>query len=343
MVKLFGLACVPGSRKTSQHEAAQGVSQYTGVALPAVERLFSGSGVSTRGEAVCAPDEPRIWDYDHVLSTGERMEIYRARAVQLSRESVSRTLRRSNVPPSAITHLVTASCTGFITPGVDHDLIKTFDLPLTVERVHVGFMGCHAAVNALRVARALALTPGSVVLFCCVEICSVHLQPSPLSEDLVGAALFSDGASSALLSQNGPNGAPLIQSGISLYLPDGAELMRWKIGDQGFQMHLDSQLPKFLAAELPRSLVVPWTDRAKSIALHPGGGRLLRTVAEALKVSQRDREDSEFVLNQFGNMSSPTPLFVLERLLLRKAPMPIALLAFGPGIHAEGLMFEESR
>ncbi len=336
--KLFSLSCVPGSRRIDQQTAAAGVSAYTGVPGPVVERLFLGSGVLTRGEGVLDESEPMIWEHDRVLTTAERMKLYYDRAQHLAFQAVGKTLQRADIPADRITHLVTVSCTGFVSPGVDHAIIGKFQLRNDVERVHVGFMGCHAAVNGLRVARALAQTPGAMVLICCVEICGIHLQPSPISENLVGAALFSDGAAAGLISGDAPPGGLSIGSPLSLYLPEGAELMSWKIGDTGFKMHLGSQLPSFLAERLPKSEVGAWLSSAQSVALHPGGGRLLRAVSQSLRLQERDTADALAVLQLFGNMSSPTPLFILERLLLRRAEGPIALLAFGPGLHAEGLM-----
>jgi predicted naringenin-chalcone synthase len=271
------------------------------------------------------------------------MNLYRERASSLAAQAVGSTLRKSQIAPGEITHLVTASCTGFTAPGVDHSIIQKFNLRADVERTHVGFMGCHAAVNVLRIAKALAQTPGSVVLICCVEISSIHLQPSPESEDLVGAALFSDGAASALVSREAPSGALEIGSSLSHYMPDGDQLMTWSIGDTGFIMRLDSQLPRFLSESLPNSPVGAWLKEAASIALHPGGGRLLRAVSEAVRLTPLDLADSAMVLSLFGNMSSPTPLFVLERLMVRKAPLPVAVLAFGPGLHAEGIALTSTR
>jgi len=252
------------------------------------------------------------------------------------------------VEPASITHLITVCCTGFQAPGFDLDLIQGLPLAANVARTQVGFMGCHGALNGLRVAHAFAqAVAGSRVLICALELCSLHQQPGWHPERVVANALFADGAAAAVLTAEPP--APvaspwrLLASGSTL-LPDSADAMAWTIADHGFEMGLSPRVPALIAARL-----APWLDvwlaaqgldRAAigSWALHPGGPRLLEAVRDCLHLPASAIETSTAVLRECGNMSSATILFILDRLRLAEAPLPCVALAFGPGLCVEAAL-----
>jgi len=285
-------------------------------------------------------------------STGERMRRYNQEAPPLALRAVRAALEQAQLPPERITHLVTVSCTGFHAPGVDLALMTALPLPASVARTHVGFMGCHAALNALRVAAGFTgADPEACVLLCAVEICSLHLQYGWEAERIVANALFADGAAALVASGEGSAAASTpglrrwIASG-SFLVPASAEAMSWAIEDHGFVMGLSPQVPDLLGAHLR-----PWLEgwlaeqqlTLESVgcwAVHPGGPRILSAVTETLGLDPALIEPSRSVLRDCGNMSSPTLLFILERLRRSGAPGPCLAMAFGPGLCIEVALLE---
>jgi predicted naringenin-chalcone synthase len=246
-----------------------------------------------------------------------------------------------------ITQLVTVSCTGFNAPGIDIGLIKALDLAPTTERTHVGFMGCHGALNGLRVARALtAAAPEACVLLCAVELCSLHYHHGWDPKHVIANALFADGAA-ALVGVGSSMHAEawrLAASGACLF-PDCASAMTWEIGDHGFTMTLSPRVPKLIETNL-RPWMETWLGQHQlkigdvaSWAVHPGGPRVVNAVVEGLGLEPSATADSLEVLAHHGNMSSPTVLFILDRLRRRQAPRPCVAMGFGPGLAVEAALF----
>jgi predicted naringenin-chalcone synthase len=290
---------------------------------------------------------------DRGPGTADRLARYRASAPNLAAEAASRALAEATTDPAEITHLVTASCTGFDAPGVDCHLIQRLGLPPTTLRTHVGFMGCHAAINALRVAHAFARDPAARILVCCVEVCTIHYSYAHDPDKLVANAIFADGAAAAVVGGGMPialdrhaqdvHGLHILDTA-SCILPDSADAMTWAIGDHGFEMTLSPRVPDLLRAHL-HGWLSAWLARhdltpseIPSWAIHPGGPRIISTVAECLALSPDQTAPSRAVMADHGNMSSPTVLFILDRLLRSAAPRPIVALAFGPGLVAEGAL-----
>jgi predicted naringenin-chalcone synthase len=295
-----------------------------------------------------SPFLPLRTDDDRGPTTRQRMHHYAQEAGPLAALAGSRALDDAGLPPRRLTHLVTVSCTGFHAPGPDRELIARLNLAPTVERTHVGFMGCHGAFNGLRVARAFAAAdPGARVLVCAVELCSLHYHYGWDPEKMVANALFADGAA-AVVGGPGPAAPPdawrLTAAGSCLF-PDSATSMTWAIGDHGFEMTLSPRIPDLLAAHLR-----PWLEEwlgsnnlapaaVESWAIHPGGPRILSAIEKALDLPRETTAASRAVLAECGNMSSPTVLFILQRLRQRQAPRPCVALGFGPGLVAEALLF----
>jgi predicted naringenin-chalcone synthase len=307
-----------------------------------VEAVVRRAGVAGR-DIVLPPGADGAWPfYDGRAtppSTAERMAAYEALAPALAARAAREALDHAAVAPAAITHLITVSCTGFSAPGVDVALARALGLSASVQRLHLGFMGCHGAINGLRAAGALA-AGGGCVLMVCVEICSLHLQPGMERDVLLPNALFGDGAAAVVLG--GGAAAPLRLLGTAArLLPDSESAMSWRIGDHGFRMTLDSQvpaiigrsLPAMVAEELARLGVAPADVGAW--AIHPGGPRVVDGVVAALGLDPTAGDAARDVLARHGNMSSATVLFVLARLMAAGARGPIVLLAFGPGLTIE--------
>lgn len=285
---------------------------------------------------------------DRGPSTASRMRRYESEAPLLAELACQNVFEGTQFSADRIHHLVTVSCSGFNSPGFDLALYEKLGLDLNVSRTHVGFMGCHGALNGLRVASALAQAqPGSNVLLCAVEICSLHHQYTDDPQQIVANSLFADGAAAAIVRAK-PAAADegsakrwnLIASG-SYLIPNTADAMSWRIGDNGFTMTLSAQVPEIIKTQLK-----PWLEswlarnnldlsKIATWAIHPGGPRIVSAAASALDLNKEAVSTSLDVLNDCGNMSSPTILFILKRLLEQGARGPCIALAFGPGLVVE--------
>ncbi len=337
-----------------------GVSKRWHRMLPA---LYRKSGVRRRSSVLLGPPHEDLFARQSFYrvataaepagpTTAERMQAYQEHAGPLLHRAASQVMDRVPEGPESLTHLVTISCTGFSAPGVDFQLIESLGLSAEVERVHVGFMGCHGLINGLRVATALVQSdPRARVLVGAVELCSLHQQYSEDSEQLVASSLFSDGAACLLVEAvpqaaeaDEPGGWEIVSS-LSRKLDQTSDLMAWKIGNHGFQMTLSPQIPMVIAAGLYQPLA-DWLARQGLVpeeirgwAVHPGGPRVIDAVGDALGLEEQQLQSSREVLAEFGNMSSPTVLFILDRL---SPSVPTGehavMLAFGPGLQVEALL-----
>ncbi len=289
--------------------------------------------------------------------TSERMARYAATAGPLAIAAAERALARADVAGPQITHLVTCSCTGFVTPGVDLELCRALGLPADVARTNIGFMGCHGAFNALRTADAFAGTgPDAVVLMVCVELCSLHFQYGSAADSIVANSIFADGAGAivgrSMAASNCRHWRLVDQT--SAVLPDTADQMGWTIGDHGFEMTLSAEVPGSIAGPLPGLVDELLARRSLSRAdvthwaVHPGGPRVLSAVEAALSLSPGHLAASRRILAEHGNMSSGTILFILERLFTTDGPTnrcesaaaeTCVAMAFGPGLTAELALF----
>jgi predicted naringenin-chalcone synthase len=306
------------------------------------KRVVAGSGIDKRWS--CVPDftqdgEPTLLG-SRSPPTSVRMSAFRDLAAPLAAEACGRALASARTGPEEITHLVVVTCTGFIAPGPDAELVTLLGLRNDVERTVVGFMGCHAAFNGLRVARQHAESrTGGKALLVCVELCSLHFRPDPAPDNVVASALFADGAAAVVV---GSGGEALAELGPSATLiEDGTRRdMGWEIGDDGFRMTLSSYVPRLVAAPLA-DFVAPLAGRdTASWCVHPGGRAILDHVEDALALPHAALASSRAVLRDVGNVSSATVLFVLERELARTRPGDRGvMLGFGPGLTLEGAAF----
>lgn len=279
-------------------------------------------------------------------STAVRMKAYEEHALPLALRAAEAALADGNVDPASITHVVTVSCTGFKAPGVDVGLMKRLGLRPTTERTHVGFMGCHGALNGLRVARAYAdADPAARVLVCAVELCSLHYHYGWNPKRMVANALFADGAAAVVGGHSDDVDRWRLTATGSCLFPDSEAAMTWHVGDHGFDMTLSTRVPNLISANLR-----PWLERwlrshgltidaVASWAVHPGGPRVLTDVERALGIWPSMTDVSREVLGECGNMSSPTVLFLLDRLRRHAAPRPCVAIGFGPGLVAEAALF----
>lgn len=324
-----------------------------------LERVYRLAGVASRATIF---GEPNIESIDQFFAfpepgqthsspgTAARMQIYSQGVTPLALSASRFALKRAQIEPASITHLITVSCTGFYAPGFDMELIKALPLSNSVARAHLGFMGCNGALNALRLASSIANGESKArILVCAAELCSVHFQYGWEPDQIVANSLFADGAAALVVMNKDHSNedislATLRGSG-SYLLPDSAEAMTWRIGDHGFVMTLSAQLPVVIEEQLN-----PWMERwlaryglrrqdIASWVVHPGGPRILTAVAQSLSLPDDALALSRRILREHGNMSSPTVLFALEHILTQnQQSAPCVVLGFGPGLTIEAAL-----
>lgn len=308
-------------------------------------RMAERSGISHRWSVMPptadggSPVAPGGFYSDPVLPpTSSRMAAYARMAPALAMQAIS----CLSFDPDEITHLVVASCTGFTAPGIDQIIARELGLPAGVERTLVGFMGCYAGVTALRNARHIVRSrPDAVVLVVSVELSTLHLDDRREIEPLLAMLQFSDGAAAVIVTAG--TGLVSIGEGTSLALPDSEDLIRWDIGDQGFSMHLSGAVPgrieQALANVAVRATLFP-RGVPDVLAVHAGGRSILDAVDRALALPPEALSASRAVLNDSGNMSSATILFVIAAQVAGGASGPGLALAFGPGLAAEAVRLD---
>lgn len=318
-----------------------------------IKRIFRNAGVHSRGSVLL---NSRSSPTDFYLpasnpTTGTRMQRYATEAPALSLRACQSALKNAACSPSQITHLFTASCTGFTAPGLDGALIEHLGLSAQVRRLHIGFMGCHAAFNLLAAARdALAAHPQARVLICCVELCSLHLAYGCDPGKLIANALFADGAAAAVIGTPSPDSIapPHLAGSSSMLIPHSKDAMTWNIGDHGFEMTLSPGVPKLIETNLR-----PWCEKFLAghdlkiadiahWAIHPGGPKVLSAAGQALNLSAADLLPSTQILAEHGNMSSATILFILQKIFAQNLTGPVMTIGLGPGLMAEGILFNHS-
>lgn len=290
-------------------------------------------------------DPGGFYDSADLPGTAARMTLYAEAAPPLAIKAIGALQEKSAI--GTISHLVVASCTGFVAPGIDQIIAARIGLSPSVERLLIGFMGCYAAVAALRTARHIVRSePSARVLVVCVELSTLHLQAVDEIEPLLAMLQFGDGAAAALVTAE-PGGFALGRP-FATTLPESSALIRWDITDQGFAMHLSGEVPGRIAA----GLADPDFARAATggrnsadidgWAVHAGGRSILDAVEAALSIPPDRLAASRRVLADYGNMSSATLMFALATLLDGPAISEGVALAFGPGLAAEGFGFRSA-
>ncbi len=283
-------------------------------------------------------------DLEPFPSVSQRMEAYQKYALPLALEAISALDNCSD-----ITHLITVSCTGLYAPGLDIELVEALSLKRTIHRTAINFMGCYGAFNGLKVADSIVRANSNAkVLMVSIELCTLHFQKKKDDNNLLSNALFADGVA-ALLVEAKPSGQCLEMVGFHCeLLPEGKNEMAWKIAEFGFEMVLSSYVPKLvkggvfkLISELKENLSIHSIDY---FAIHPGGKAILEAVESALDITKEDNRFAYQVLRDYGNMSSATFLFVLQKILLsindNDSDKHILGMAFGPGLTLESAIFK---
>jgi alpha-pyrone synthase len=312
------------------------------------QRLANKSGIEHRysclvedppGEGAGA-DAFSFYGNGRFPSTSARMKVFEQSAPVLTRKALDR-LALTAEERSRIRHVIVTCCTGFYAPGLDFEIVDYLGLPDSTERTIVGFMGCYAAMNALKLARHIVRSdPGALVLAVNLELCSLHFQPSQQVAEVIAFTLFGDGCAASLIGTE-PTGVEM-DSFNALRIEGTSDLITWRVGDLGFDMFLSTHVPTAIVrgmracAENGAGL----KDGVEVWAVHPGGRSILDAVEEGLALPPSALQASRSVLASFGNMSSASVMFVLERLMNCARPGERGCaMSFGPGMTAEIMHF----
>lgn len=308
-------------------------------------RMASRAEIDRRHSVLAPAPDPESLDRDGFYepgrfpTTASRMDRYDRHALPLAVEALDRLDFRSRA--GEVTHLIVVSCTGFAAPGLDLQLVRHYGLNDSVERTIIGFMGCYAAMNALKLARHIVRSqPHALVAIVNAELCTLHLQDRDDLEEVLSFLLFADGVTATLVSAE-PRGIA-IEGFASSIAPDTAGHITWKIGQSGFDMNLSGRVPGAIGEHLPR--VLPQLaggdpDEIALWAIHPGGRTVLDAVESSARIGSNALSFSRNVLRNFGNMSSATVLFVLADMLKAGSTGKGLGLAFGPGMTVEAMRF----
>lgn len=320
--------------------------------------LYRATGIETRYTVLEDYGNPEQFNFfsnsknlEPFPSTTSRMELYREKANDISKKAALNCLNKlTDFNRKEITHLIVVSCTGMFAPGLDLTLVKELQLNSTIQRTSINFMGCYAAFNAIRVADSFcAQSADAKVLIVCTELCSIHFQKENTEDNKLANALFADG-SAALLIESSPRKDKSLKVGKSFcdIACNGADEMAWSIGDHGFEMKLSTYVPevirqgiKNLTASLFKANQIKKTD-IDYYAIHPGGKKILEAIESELGLKKADNRFSYSVMKKYGNMSSPTVLFVLQEIYQQLSPRDhnkrILSFGFGPGLTLESLI-----
>ena len=320
--------------------------------------LYRATGIETRYSVLGDYGRENGYDFfpDNELlspfpSTKQRLDIFKRYSMNLSLVSVDRCLKKIvSFDLSEISHIIIVSCTGMYAPGLDIDLVKALGLKTSINRTCINFMGCYAAFNALKLADLFCSDDDNAkVLVVCTELCTIHFQKENTEDNMLANALFADG-SAAILVESQPR-AGINLKPISFHCDlatEGEQDMAWTVGDWGFEMKLSTYVPdvirggiKNLTGKLLEQIAHNLSD-VSYFAIHPGGKKILEVIEQELNISTDSNKYAYEILKQYGNMSSPTVLFVLNEILnnlnQQDHGKTILSFAFGPGLTLESAL-----
>ena len=288
--------------------------------------------------------------YTQERRTQARNERYLAEALPLGEAAIQRCLEAAGYAPDAVDDFFVVSCTGIAAPGLDLRLAGRMGMRPDLRRTCVLGMGCYAAFpGLLRAREAAAAQPGRLALMLAIELCSLHLQMGDSMENVIASALFADGAAAALVSDRVSAAGPCLLDSATHCDYQAFDDMTFELTDHGFQMRLSAYVPDLLAAKVEDfvdSLLLHNGLRRADVrfwGVHPGSSKILDHIQARLKLTDTQIDYSRAVLRDYGNMSSPTILFVLDEIQRSGRPSPGdygVLLAFGPGLTMEGMLIQ---
>lgn len=277
-------------------------------------------------------------------SLEKRMAVYNREALKLSREAIENCIG-GWIKSSEITHLITVSCTGMSAPGLDLQLMQEMNMPTDIFRTSVNFMGCYAAIHALKLAQMICSSSTNAnVVIVATELCTLHFQEIFTEDNAASSLLFADGAAAVLVSNHQFSETSLhLHSFYSQVAQRGEADMAWQLSSKGFLMTLSGYIPQLISEDIAQLVenAMAYSGMNKTDithwCIHPGGKRILDLIQQKLCLPSDALDDSRSILSQYGNMSSPTVLFVLKEIMRKadKGPAKMMGMAFGPGLTME--------
>ena len=354
MSKIVSIGTAVPAHKHEQHKIFEFMSRV--YAINETEKrklrfLYKHSGIQTRYSVLPDYSLPASeWIFftptenlEPFPSIEKRMKSFREHAASLSLKAIADCTQ--DFKDQHITHLITVSCTGMSAPGLDLELVELLGLPPTTWRTSINFMGCYAAIHALKLADAICRTDENArVMIVCVELCTLHFQKKYTAENVSSTILFSDGAAAVLVTGDKESAGMNIDHFYSSVSFKSKQEMVWELASTGFLLTLSGYIPELIeedfngivnsalqATGLGKEDITHW-------CIHPGGKKILEAVHNSLQFTNGQLQNCYEVLNDYGNMSSPTILFVLKKIqqeLKKEQPNKIFGAAFGPGLTIE--------
>ena len=309
-----------------------------------VIKIFGNAGVDER-YSIMSPEEVFT-----CTSFEEKNDIYVRECIKLAEQALQKALDKSGWKANELDYLITVSCTGIMIPSVDAYLVNSLKMKPDIVRLPVTEMGCAAGVSGIIYAtNFLKANPGKKAAVIAVESPTATFQLDDFSmANIVSAAIFGDGAAAILLSSCAEDEGPEIIAGEMYHFYDTEYMMGFKLTNTGLRMILDESVPETISAHFPK-IVHPFLERNNSnigevnhLIFHPGGRKIVQTVEELFGSLGKNIDDTREVLKQYGNMSSVTVLYVLERFLeknIDKGDKGL-MLSFGPGFSAQSILIQ---
>jgi predicted naringenin-chalcone synthase len=357
-IKSIGVA-VPKHCHSQQDILAfmQEIYQLDSIEKRKLSFLYSQSGIAQRHSVI--PDfglPSNQWTFVPSNSSkdfpdiDQRMAIYQKQAIPLSLEAIQNCIK-DQCDISEITHLITVSCTGMSAPGLDLEILEALKLSPSLFRTSINFMGCYAAIHGLKIAKLICdSSPDAQVLLVCLELCTIHLQKEYSLDNAASSLLFADGCAVALINNQTNQKSLTIKGFHSHVASKGKSDMAWDISTKGFLMKLSSYVPQMIESDIKTLLEAALkknkldNQAVSHWCIHPGGKKIVDLIEKELGLSRSDTEDARTILQQYGNMSAPTILFVLKSIMEKdlKENALVFGVAFGPGLTMETFLLENS-
>jgi len=315
--------------------------------------LYHQSGITSRYSVLNDySHKPNEWTFypptenlEPFPSLEQRMKKFNQEAAALSVRAIRNCLQKPS-DLAKITHLITVTCTGLSAPGLDLQLIELLDMPRNIFRTSVNFMGCYAAIHALKLADSICKADTAArVLIVCTELCTLHFQQEPTTDNITSSLLFGDGSAAVLVTgdEDRSTGFPL-QGFYGEVMPKGKQDMSWELSSTGFTMTLSGYVPALIEEDFEKLVNRALTkhgisrDNITHWSVHPGGKKILEAIEKSLSLPKEKLDASYRILSDYGNMSSPTILFVLKEILCtldKRKKQTVFGAAFGPGLTME--------
>lgn len=336
-------------KQTDILQFMQAVYAPTEVEQRKMRYLYNQSGILQRYSVIADYGRPLSdWKFypqseglEPFPSLEQRMAIYHKQAPLLSVDAI-RDCLHNVLHDHEVTHFITVSCTGMSAPGLDLQVMDMMDFSKNIFRTSVNFMGCYAAIHALRLADALCKAEQNAkVLIVCTELCTLHFQREATLDNIVSSMLFGDGSAAVLVvGDDVPLEGLTIDSFHSEVIIKGKRDMAWELSSTGFLMTLTSYVPDLIEEDFSEVIdkVLDGASRedVSHWCLHPGGKRILEAMQKSSGIDASALQHSYEVLKQHGNLSSATVLFVLKRMFADKnAIRKMVGVALGPGLTVE--------